>query len=1584
MSQESTISFKGNILVVDDTPANLTLLTRMLSKQGYKVQFAPSGKLALKSIQLTPPDLILLDIIMPEMDGYKVCQELKASSRSKDIPVIFISASNDVFDKMKAFSLGGVDYITKPFEVREVLARVENQLSIVRLSKQLYQENARLQEEISVRKQAEESLRENAIRLRNQNIVLTALARNQALNQGDLQTALKEITEATAQNLVVERVSVWLFDETAKSLQCLDLFELSLNQHSQGVELAAADYPIYFQALTQEQSILADDAHTDPRTREFSEYYLTPLGISSMLDAPIRLGGETVGVLCSEHVGTARHWTPEDQNFVRSIADLVSLALEARERKRAEAALRASEAKFASAFRASPTPIAIARLTDGRFIEVNDCFLLLFGYQRIEVIGHTATELNLWVNLEDCARVLQLVQETGVIRNQELVVRTSSGEVRTVLLSAEILDIDGQVCILATANDITDRQQAEAALVESERKYRDLVETSQDIIWSVDAQGRFTFVNQVVKQIFGYEPEEMLGRSFADFAAPEQVAEDLEGLQYILSGHSLLKYEAIYLAKDSRRIHLLRSSIPKRDSEGRVIGATGTASDITERKLAAEELAERARQGTLRSDISLALTQGGDLSRMLQRFCSALVEHLDAAFARIWTLNPDENMLELQASAGIYTQIKGTHARVPVGSFKIGLIALERQPHLTNDVLNDPDFSNPEWAQREEIVAFAGYPMIVEERLIGVVAIFARHPLSLNTLDVLASIANQMAVGIERKTLERELALREARLNTFFNCAPVGLTILDNQLRFVQINEPLAQMNGLSVSDHIGKTLRELLPDFATQIEPFYQQVLATGELILNQEVSGEKQGQPGVPIHCVASYFPILGEDGSPEGVGTVIVDITERKQALEALRESAKRERAIAQVIQTMRQTLDIDTIFSATTEELRQLLKCDRVGIYRFNPDWSGEFVAESVASGWIALVTEQKNDPHLKQKSLDNENCAVKTFGLENDLVQDTYLQRTQGGAYSRGRSYLAVQDIYQAGFSSCYIHLLERFQARAYITVPIFCGGQLWGLLASYQNSGSRHWGAAEINIVVQIGSQLGVALQQAELLEETQRQAAELREAKEAAEVANRAKTQFLASMSHELRTPLNAILGFTQVMNRDTSLSKEQREHIGIINRSGEHLLELINDILEMSKIEAGRITFHETSFNLYQLLDSLQEMFQLKAQSKGLQLNFERSPDVPQYVQTDEGKLRQVLINLLGNAIKFTESGYITLRVKSVMGNGQKVIGNGANSSNYSLPITYYPLHFEVSDTGPGISPQEIDSLFKAFTQTAAGHKSQGGTGLGLRISRSFVQLMGGDITIDTTLGSGATFKFDIKIKLAQASEIQTTQASGRVIGLAPNQREYRLLVVEDHSDSCQLLVKLLTSIGFLVREASNGQEAVALWESWEPHLILMDMRMPVMDGYEATAKIKSHLKGQATVIIALTASAFEEQRKIILSEGCDDFIGKPFQEKILLEKIAQHLGVQYLYEDSPQVTSIHSGEKLEVLTPEALAVMPPEWRSQLYRAAEACNDEEILTLIEQIPEDHAALKLALDNLVDNFRLDLIFDLTEASANE
>jgi CheY-like chemotaxis protein len=258
-----------------------------------------------------------------------------------------------------------------------------------------------------------------------------------------------------------------------------------------------------------------------------------------------------------------------------------------------------------------------------------------------------------------------------------------------------------------------------------------------------------------------------------------------------------------------------------------------------------------------------------------------------------------------------------------------------------------------------------------------------------------------------------------------------------------------------------------------------------------------------------------------------------------------------------------------------------------------------------------------------------------------------------------------------------------------------------------------------------------------------------------------------------------------------------------------------------------------------------------------------------------------------------------------------------------------------------------------------------------------------MGGNISVSSSLGEGTIFKFDVKVTLAQADGVQTAASTRRAIALTPNQPTYRILAVDDRWESRKLLCHLLSPLGFEVREAENGQAAVALWNSWQPHLILMDMQMPVMDGYEATKQIKSHLKGQATVVIALTASAFEEDRTVILSAGCDDFVRKPFREEVLLEKIATYLGVRYLYEDVSQLTSQKPGARVEVLSRETLAVMPTAWLAQLYRAAKGCNDEEIFTLIEQIPEPHTALKSALVDLVNNFRLDIIIDLTQASTS-
>ncbi len=501
----------------------------------------------------------------------------------------------------------------------------------------------------------------------------------------------------------------------------------------------------------------------------------------------------------------------------------------------------------------------------------------------------------------------------------------------------------------------------------------------------------------------------------------------------------------------------------------------------------------------------------------------------------------------------------------------------------------------------------------------------------------------------------------------------------------------------------------------------------------------------------------------------------------------------------------------------------------------------------------------------------------------------------------------------------------------------------------------------------------------------------QLKQAKQAAEAASQAKGQFLASMSHELRTPLNAILGFAQLMTRDPSL-KDTNHHsyLKIIHNSGEHLLELINDVLDMSKIESGRITLNLTSFDLHHLLDTLEKMFRLRASDKGLQLIFKRSPQVPQWINTDEGKLRQILINLLSNAIKFTNYGSVllstevteivpveTASLSEAISSTIETTSDAIDSQLQSL------LQFTVEDTGEGIPATHLEKIFEAFEQTELGKQASEGTGLGLPISLKFAQFMGGKIAVSSKLGQGSIFQVDLPITIPKNSGMSKQLSDFYIIGLAPNQPEYRILVVEDRWESRHFLVKLLEAVGFQVKEAENGAEALCIWEEWEPHLIWMDMRMPVMDGYEATRQIKSHLKGQATVIIALTASALEEEKAIILSAGCDDFVRKPFREAVILDKLAEYLGVTYLYETEDDHDN-RSGTKNDRDTLEAnlknnLSQMPDGWISQLQQAATLADNDLIAELIRNIPINNTVLLQSLISLVDDFCYNQIMNLAK-----
>lgn len=478
------------------------------------------------------------------------------------------------------------------------------------------------------------------------------------------------------------------------------------------------------------------------------------------------------------------------------------------------------------------------------------------------------------------------------------------------------------------------------------------------------------------------------------------------------------------------------------------------------------------------------------------------------------------------------------------------------------------------------------------------------------------------------------------------------------------------------------------------------------------------------------------------------------------------------------------------------------------------------------------------------------------------------------------------------------------------------------------------------------------------LEEEVQQRTTDLVLARDAAETANKAKSVFLASMSHELRTPMNAILGFSALMSKDSGLSQAQRDTLDIIRRSGEHLLTLINDVLEVAKIEAGRVQLETAPFDLGLMVRDVVDMMQIRAQQKGLQLLLDQSSSFPRYIEGDEARLRQILINLLGNAVKFTPQGGVTLR-----------LGTRQNALSHLL--------IEVEDSGIGIREEDRERIFQPFVQVGV-PSDQKGTGLGLTLTREFVKLMGGTISVDSVLGQGSTFRLDLP--LHQATEADVAEPGhgevAEIEGLVPGQPEYRILIVEDQLDNQLLLSKLMTDIGIRVKVADNGEQALAIFQEWHPHLIWMDRRMPVMDGIEATQRIRKLPDGKDVKIVAVTASAFTEQRSEMLNAGMDDFVRKPYRFNEIYECLSKQLGVQYIYAGASRVE-----DEEVMLTAPMLAVMPPNMRQELQDALESLEAERIAAVIQQVALLDAKLHKALSKLAMNYDYPAILKVLQMS---
>jgi PAS domain S-box-containing protein len=466
------------------------------------------------------------------------------------------------------------------------------------------------------------------------------------------------------------------------------------------------------------------------------------------------------------------------------------------------------------------------------------------------------------------------------------------------------------------------------------------------------------------------------------------------------------------------------------------------------------------------------------------------------------------------------------------------------------------------------------------------------------------------------------------------------------------------------------------------------------------------------------------------------------------------------------------------------------------------------------------------------------------------------------------------------------------------------------------------------------------------LEELVKKRTSQLEIAKVQAESANRAKSIFLTNMSHELRTPLNAVLGFSRLMKDAPDVTPEQKKNLDIITLSGGHLLNLINNILDISKIESGRISLEVTPIELYQLVEEVKSLLYINAEEQGLSFVVEQSPELPRRIEADGGKLRQILINLIGNAIKYTKQGGVILRAKVAE----------------RISADQIKLKFEVEDTGPGIGEEDRKRIFQPFVQLGDRVTTETGTGLGLAISRQFVDLMGGQIDVVSEKNKGSVFFFEIPVKELSLEEKAITPERGRVIGLEKGQPRYRLLIAEDQLENRILLHKILEPFEFDIREAVNGKVAVEIFEQWRPDLIWMDIRMPVMDGLEATKRIKASETGKHTKIIAITAHALEEERMMIMQAGCDDFIRKPYRNNEIFDILAKHLGLRFVYEEKPIVQP----EKPEIeLQAKLLEKIPSELIKKLHKAVIGLNPDRIQELTNQIMRYDPAVGGSLQKL-------------------
>jgi PAS domain S-box-containing protein len=939
---------------------------------------------------------------------------------------------------------------------------------------------------------------------------------------------------------------------------------------------------------------------------------------------------------------------------------------------------------------------------------------------------------------------------------------------------------------VVVAEEVTRQRLAEEQLL----KMQQAVDQSPLSIVITDLAGKIEYVNPAFTRVSGYSFSEAVGLNPRILNAGAMTDDIYRHQVERLASGDTWRGEIQGTRKNGAPFWESVIVAPMRSSQNEIIHYLGIHEDITDRKRTEKELAKHALFASLRAEIGVALGQDGGLSEVLKRCAGLLVQYLDVAYLRIWTLDAAEQTLEMQAFAGGETGFQEPLARVPVGVSLIGSIARVREPYYSHEVQSDPRIEERDWARREGLVAFAGYPLCAGDRLVGVLSCFARAPLSLESLGELSSLGGRIARYIGRKRTEVEL--REARIYTQSTIDSIAdfFYVFDLNGKIVGWNKTLTRITGFSDAELSRKSATDFFSGAGVAIitgaiERVFKEGTAKADALLVIK--------DGTEIPCEFNSAVLKDSTGTVIGFSGTGRDITERTRAEEALKEQ---EHLLRVIIDAM------PACIARVDKNLRYLLINQRY------EDWFGK------PADW--LVGRQVREV------LGEDAWEVARPCIEKALN----------------------------GVPATCVHKLSRPDG-----VTLWAQASLVPFIDSEGNTSGYLTHVTDITASMQAAGDLLLA--------------------KEQAEAASRAKSDFLANMSHEIRTPMNGVIGMTDLL-ADTDLDPQQSEYVQTVKSSAEALLSVINDILDFSKIEARKLVLEKVPFELRASLGRMLDSLCQQASEKGLELTLSIPSEVPEAVIGDPGRLRQIIVNLVSNAVKFTERGEVALSV-----------------SCESLAEDLAALHFVVADTGVGISPEKHGQIFEPFSQAdSSTTRKYGGTGLGLSICAKLVEMMGGRIWVESRPGQGSAFHFQVTFGLQQGAVPAPVPAGQDSL------RNLAVLVVDDNATNRRVLQTMLLSWGMCPASADSGPAALRMLaearRSGAPFaLLLLDVGMPGMDGFELVERIRENSGGIGPTIMMLTCAGQRGDAARCRTLGVSAYLSKPVGESALLEAMLTALG-------------------------------------------------------------------------------------------